>query len=356
MRVVLSGFSVSLVLGLAASAASGADIEAARQLAKSMVLPTVAPAPHDNPSTLAKVELGKQLFFDSRLSIDGSVSCNSCHNVMSSGTDNRGGSVGVRGQVGGRSSPTVFNAAFLSALMWDGRKTTLEDQSTGPLTNPVEMAMPSNDAVVERLKQIDGYKKAFAKAFGPGDSLTIQNYSKAVAAYERTLITPNSPFDKWARGEKKALSPEAQRGFAIFAETGCVSCHSGPAFAGPNLPVGTAFFQKFPTYADNAYVKKYDFLADEGRKKVTREESDNHMFRVPTLRNIATTAPYFHNGKVATLDEAIRVMAKVQLNKELPDRDVKDIFAFLKSLTGKIPEQKMPRLAETIGRTFTPAQ
>jgi cytochrome c peroxidase len=325
-------------------------------LAKTLALPTTAPFPKDNPPTPAKIELGKQLFFDARLSIDGSVSCNSCHNVMSSGTDNRPGSVGFKGQVGSRGAPTVFNAAFYSALMWDGRKTSLEDQSTGPLTNPIEMAMPSNDAVIARIKQIPGYKEAFDKAFGGKDSITIENYAKAVASYERTLITPNSSFDKWAKGDNKALSPEAQRGFALFADTGCTSCHSGPNFSGPKLPAGTPFFQKFPTFTDNSFVTKYDLLADEGRKSVTKQESDNHMFRVPTLRNVAITAPYFHNGTVTSLEEAVRVMAKVQLNKDLPDQDVKDITAFLTSLTGSVPEQKMPRLATTPGTTLTPVK
>jgi cytochrome c peroxidase len=240
--------------------------------------------------------------------------------------------------------------------MWDGRKTSLEDQATGPLLNPVEMAMPSTDAVVERLKSIEGYRTQFAKVFGGKDPVNIDNYAKAMAAYERTLITPNGAFDQWAQGNNKAISTQAQKGFATFVETGCVSCHSGPNFSGPQLPQGTAFFQRFPMFTDNDYVKKYDFLADEGRKEVTKQESDAHMFRVPTLRNVAITAPYFHNGRVVSLDEAIRVMAKVQLNKDLSPEAVQDIHAFLRTLTGPIPEQKMPHLAVTEGTTLTPAK
>jgi len=314
MQVIVPGIILGSIF--ARSMAFGADIQAARQIAKSFVLPKTAPIPANNPQSKEKIELGKQLYFDARLSIDGTVSCNSCHNVMSSGTDNRGSSVGVHGQIGDRGAPTVFNAAFLSALMWDGCKTSLEDQATGPLLNPVEMAMPSTDAVVERLKNIEGYRTQFAKVFGGKDPLTIDNYAKAVAAYERTLITPNGAFDQWALGNNKAISLEAQRGFATFVETGCASCHSGPTFSGPKLPQGTAFFQRFPMFTDNDYVKKYDFLADTGRKEVTKQDSDAHMFRVPTLRNVAITAPYFHNGRVASLDEAIRVMAKVQLNRD----------------------------------------
>ena len=341
---------------LAGSTAFAADNKAVLAMAKLQVLPTTAPAPADNPTTTAKVELGRQLFFDPRMSIDGSVSCNSCHNVMSSGTDNRAGSVGVKGQVGGRSSPTVFNAAFLSVQFWDGRAATLEDQAKGPLTNPIEMGMPNHDAVIARIKQIDGYSALFTKAFGAGDKINIDNFAKAVAAYERTLITPNSPFDKWANGNTKAISVDAQKGYAKFVETGCTSCHSGPAFAGPQLTTGTGFYQKFPTFTESEFVKKYDLSADEGRKKETKQDADAHMYRVPTLRNIAQTAPYFHNGKVATLDEAVRVMAKVQLAKDLSPSDVKEITTFLATLTGEIPEQKMPRLAQTLGKTLTPAQ
>lgn len=354
MKIVVLG--IAALLFTVQNQAFSADIKAAKQIAKTFVLPAVAPAPSNNPTTPDKVALGRKLFFDTRLSIDGTVSCNSCHNVMSSGTDNRPSSVGVGGKIGGRGAPTVFNAAFLSVQFWDGRAPSLEEQAKGPLTNPIEMAMTNHDLVISRINQISGYKAEFAKVFGPKDAVTIDNAAKAIAAYERTLITPNSPFDRWAMGHSSAMSPAAERGFATMVEVGCTSCHSGPAFAGPKLPEGTGFFQKFPTFADNDYVKKYDLLADIGRKNVTGQDSDLHMFRVPTLRNIAQTAPYFHNGKVATLEEAIRVMGKVQLNKDLSDAQVKDIFTFLTQLTGSIPEQKLPRLAETLGTTLTPAQ
>jgi cytochrome c peroxidase len=353
---MLNSSSYFLLTGaiILAAPAFSRPVTSEQRLAQSFVLPLKAPEPKDNIGNAHKVELGKQLFFDPRISMDGTVSCNSCHNVMSSGTDNRAVSAGVAGKLGGRSAPTVFNAAFYSALMWDGRKTSLEDQATGPLTNPVEMAMPSNDAVIERLKQIDGYSEGFTKAFGGKNALNIENFTKAIAAYERTLITPNSPFDQWARGDSHAISASAQRGFAKMNEIGCTSCHSGPGFSGPPLPVGTPFLQRFPTFADNEYVKKYDLQGDDGRKKVTKEESDAHMFRVPTLRNVATTAPYFHNGKVLTLHEAIRVMAKTQLNKNLAANEVEDIYNFLVTLTGSIPEQKMPRLSRTLGTSVTP--
>ena len=287
------------------------------------------------------------LFFDPRLSIDGTVSCNSCHNVMTNGTDNRPVSVGVKGQKGGRSAPTVFNAAFLSAQFWDGRAATLEDQAKGPILNPIEMGMPSEEAVLERLRKIPGYVAKFAEVFGE-NGLTYDNIAKAIAAYERTLITPNSPFDRYMRGDKSAMSEEALRGMELVQSVGCTACHTGPNFAGPaNLPVGQGFFQKFPTFTNNEYVKKYDLMSDTGLHSVTGKEEDKYMWRVPTWRNVALTAPYFHNGSVKTLDEAVRVMAKTQLNKDLKPDEVRAIVAFLNSLTGEIPPQTMPVLPQT---------
>lgn len=330
------------------------DLSPDQQLAKAFALPLKAPEPETNKYSKTKVDLGAKLFFDPRLSLDGTVSCNSCHNVMASGSDNRPVSVGIKGQLGGRSAPTVFNAAFLSVQFWDGRASSLEEQAKGPLTNPVEMGMPDHGAVVSRVDSIDEYKALFAKAFPGPNSVSIDNIAKAIASYERTLITPNSPFDRWARGDAKAMSESAKRGFKKMNEVGCTSCHSGVAFAGPSLPEGTGFFQKFPTFENNLYVSKYDLKSDLGRAKVTGNASDEHMFRVPTLRNVATTAPYFHNGKVPTLSDAIRVMAKTQLNRDLTDPEVKDIFSFLESLTGSVPTQQLPKLSVTSGTTVTP--
>ncbi len=311
-------------------------------------LPERPPVPADNPMSEAKVALGKQLFFDPRLSVDGTVSCNSCHNVMASGTDNRPVSVGVKGQHGGRNAPTVWNAAFLSVQFWDGRAASLEEQAKGPILNPVEMGMPSEEAVIERLKRIPGYVEQFERVFGKG-GLTYDNVAKAIAAYERTLLTPNSPVDRYLKGDKQALSPAAVRGMKLVQEVGCTACHFGPNFAGPPLPEGKGFFQKFPTYTDNEYVKKYDLMADLGRYEVTKDPADKHLWRVQTWRNVALTAPYFHNGKVKTLDEAVRVMAKTQLNKDLTEEQVRDIVAFLEGLTGEFPKQELPRLPETVG-------
>jgi cytochrome c peroxidase len=318
------------------------------------VLPDTPPIPGNNFQTEAKIKLGQTLFFDPRLSSTGTVSCNSCHNVMAGGEDNRPNSVGVEGQTGGRSAPTVWNSAFLSVQFWDGRAPTLEEQARGPVTNPIEMGMSDWDAVVKRLKSIPGYRALFRAAFGADNPITADNAVKAIAAYERTLITPNSPYDRHVKGEKKALTKQQVRGMNTFAEIGCLSCHFGPNFSGPQYPMGTGFFMKFPQMPGSEYDTKYKLMEDLGRYQVTGNEAHKHMWRIPTLRNVALTAPYFHNGAVPSLDEAVRVMAKTQLNKDLDNAQVQDIVAFLKALTGEFPEQTMPRLPKTPGKSVIP--
>ena len=315
------------------------------------ILPAKAPVPADNPMIPAKIELGKQLYFDPRLSRTGTVSCNSCHNVMAGGDDARPTSVGIEGQLGERSAPTVWNSAFLSVQFWDGRAPTLEEQAKGPITNPVEMGMPKHDLAVQRIKSIPGYGQAFQQVFGGENPVNIDNIVKAIASYERTLITPDSAFDRFAKGDQNALNASAQRGLKLVQEVGCTSCHSGPNFAGPQLPVGQGFYMKFPRFP-NDYVQKYDLTADSGRFNVTKKEEDRNVWRVAPWRNIALTAPYFHNGSVPTLDEAVRVMAKSQLDKTLTDQQVTDIVAFLNSLTGQFPQQAMPRLPDVIDATL----
>ena len=314
-------------------------------VALAQALPTTAPAPADNPTTAEKVALGQMLYHDPRLSSSGTVSCASCHNTMLGGEDNRGGSVGVGGQVGGRSAPTVWNAAFNTVQFWDGRAASLEEQAAGPVTNPIEMGMKSWDDVVARLKTIDGYQKAFEKAFGK-DSISKDSATKAIAAYERTLITPNSAFDKYVKGNKSAMTEQQVRGMNKAVELGCTGCHSGPAFNGP----GT--FQKFPVIDNGFFEAKFDFKKDKGLAEVTNKKEDENFWKVPTLRNIALTAPYFHNGKVKTLDKAVKLMAKLQLGKDLSKGEVADIVAFLDALTGEFPKQKMPVLPATSGSTF----
>jgi cytochrome c peroxidase len=308
-------------------------------------LPTTAPAPADNPTTAEKVELGKMLYHDPRLSSTGTVSCASCHNAMLGGEDNRPNSMGVNGQTGGRSSPTVWNSAFNSVQFWDGRAASLEAQAAGPVTNPIEMGMKNWDDVVARLKTIEGYNKAFTAVFGE-NSINQENATKAIAAYERTLITPNSPYDKYVKGDKSALDAQQVRGMEKFAALGCAGCHSGAAFNGGGS------FQRFPVNDNAFFAAKYEFKKDKGKAEVSKKQEDEHLWKVPTLRNIALTAPYFHNGGVKTLDEAVQIMGKLQLDKELSKEEVADIVAFLNSLTGEFPKQQMPILPPTSGKTF----
>ena len=318
-------------------------------------LPDKAPTPADNPPSEAKIELGKTLYFDPRLSEHGTLSCNSCHNLMAAGDDNRPNSIGMHDARGGRSAPTVWNSAFYSVQFWDGRAATLEDQAKGPMVNPVEMGMGTLDVAMGRLQKIPGYQTQFAAAF-PGEAkpITADNAAKAIAAFERTLITPNSPYDRFVKGEKTALNEQQVRGMDSFAELGCTACHSGANFSGPTLPVGTGFFMKFPTFPGSEFDAKYDLVKDNGRYEVTKQEADRHLFRVPTLRNIALTAPYFHTGTVPTLDLAVRVMAKTQLDKELTDAQAGDLVAFLNALTGEFPQIAMPRLPGTPNMSVIP--
>lgn len=341
-------FEIKRILGALSLAAVSLSVSAIEWQA----LPAKAPEPAANPTTPAKVELGKMLYHDPRLSSNGVLSCNSCHNVMGAGDDNRSGSIGVKDQVGGRSAPTVYNSAFSSVQFWDGRAPSLEEQARGPVTNPGEMGMKSWDDVVARLKAMPEYNKAFAAAFSGENSVTADNAVKAIAAYERTLITPNSPYDKYVKGDKAALTEQQVRGMNTFAEVGCVGCHSGPAFNGPQLPEGTGFYQKFPGNENGVLEAKYGFSNDLGRFEATKDASDKHFFKVPTLRNIALTAPYFHNGKVQTLEEAIKVMGTLQLNKDLSSEQVADIAAFLNGLTGEFPKIEMPRLPAYANKAF----
>jgi len=318
------------------------------QIAHGEALSNQPPIPADNPQSEAKIELGKTLYFDPRLSSTGTVACASCHNVMAGGEDNRPNSVGVLNQRGGRSAPTVWNAAFQSVQFWDGRAASLEEQAKGPVTNPIEMGMKDWPEVITRLQEIPGYEPLFKAAFGEG-KITAENVVKAIAAYERTLITPNSAYDRYLKGDKQAMTEQQVKGMETFEQVGCSTCHAGANFSGP--PMEKGFFMKFPTYPGSPYDAKYQLLKDQGRYGVTKQKTDKHFWRVPTLRNIALTAPYFHNGAVPTLEEAVRVMAKTQLNKDLTKEQVQDLVAFLNALTGEFPSQTMPRLPETVGKS-----
>lgn len=299
-------------------------------------LPEAPPIPSDNPLTAEKVALGRQLYFDTRLSLNNKISCNTCHNLKTGGVDHRPFSTGALGKPGRRSTPTVLNAAYQSVQFWDGRAESLEAAVKDHLFDPTVMAMPGEQKVVEAVRRSPNYRKQFIRAFGTRDAVTLDNIAKAIAGFVRTLATPDSAFDRYVRGDKHALSEQAVRGMEEFKSAGCVACHFGDNFSGPPVPMGEGFYELFPNYLGSEYDKKYNLVTDDqGRYEATRDPIHKRLFHVPTLRNIALTAPYFHTGSVPTLEEAVKVMAVTQLRKELSDRQVKDIVAFLNSLTGK---------------------
>lgn len=316
-----------------------------------MPLPKHSPVPEDNLMTPAKIELGKQLYFDPRLSYSGTVSCSSCHNVMAGGEDGRALSVGALGKKGKRSAPTLWNVAFQTVYFWDGRAPSLEAAIKEHLTSPTEMGMPDEASVISRLSLITGYRDEFSHIYHKGKSLSYDNIAKSIAAYIRTLVTPNSPFDRYLEGDKDAIPASAIRGHHEFIEIGCASCHFWVNLSGPvpglAFQMGEGFYELFPNFQGSKYDKMYKLKDDIGRYLVTKEDIHRRMWRVQSLRNVAVTAPYFHNGNVKTLEEAVRVMVKTELDKELTDQQLSDIISFLNTLTGEFPEQRMPRLPAT---------
>ena len=307
-------------------------------------LPEEAPAPDYNPTTPEKVELGKKLFFEPRLSMTQTISCNSCHNLSMTGADNVPFSIGHEGARGGRNSPTVLNAAIHTAQFWDGRAETLEEQAAGPITNPVEMAMPADDHgqfVVDTISSIPGYQKEFREVFGRRNPVSMENITHAIAAFERTLMTPGR-FDRWLEGDDKALNRQEKRGLKTFIDVGCAGCHTGPALG------GNAFFKM-------GLVEEYPNQDDLGRYEVTGEEHDKMVFKVPSLRNVATTEPYFHDSSVWTLEEAVVAMGKYQLGREFSKKELNDMVAFLKALDGDRLQMDLPLLPPSGPDTPRPA-
>lgn len=274
-------------------------------------LPEQAPSPAANPTTPAKVALGQQLFRDPLLSRDGTVSCASCHDVDGlAGADGLPVSVGIDRQSGTRNAPTVWNAAFQSVLFWDGRAASLEEQARGPLTNPLEMDMPSHSAVEERVRGVAHYRKAFAEIFGAGEAITIDRIVDAIAAYERTLITTDTPYDRFVRGDPDALTVAQRRGMSLFQSMGCILCHYGPNFSAASLFDSGMPLRIFPVNP-TPYEQHYALLDDGGAGDV----SGHGAWRVPSLRNVALTGPWLHNGAVTKLEEVVRIMAAAQLGR-----------------------------------------
>ncbi len=274
--------------------------------------------------------LGYYLYYDTRLSLKGNNSCNSCHNLKTFGVDNKSFSPGDEGKLGGRNSPSTFNAALHTTQFWDGRTGTIESQAGMPVLNPVEMNIPSEKFMVARLQSIPMYQQMFRNAFpNEKEPISYANMRKAIGTFEHVLVTP-SRFDDYLNGNTEALTKEEKAGMLNFVLTGCATCHNGPA-------VGGNSFQKFGVHHPyNEYTKSAKI--DMGRFDVSKEEYDRFYFKTPSLRNIAHTYPYFHDGSVDSLPKAIHIMAKVQLNKELSKEEVESIAAFLKTMTADIPD------------------
>ena len=312
-------------------------------------LPEQAPSPAHNPTTPQKVALGETLFFDKSLSRDGTLSCASCHDLYKhAGADGRSTSLGIDQQTGDRNAPTVWNTAFQTMFFWDGRAPSLEEQAKGPLVNPVEMGMPSLSDVEQKVRAQEHYLKAFAEVFGKGTVITIEHIAQAIAAYERSLITSDTPYDRFVRGDIDALSPAQVRGMALFQTVGCITCHHGPNFSAASIfdsSMPQRIFPSNPIPEEQRYnlLLKYNKASDTNRG----------VWRVPSLRNVALTGPWLHNGAVTELEEVVRIMAAGQLGRaghyllwsdkdstmrehnqpKLTDQEVKDIVAFLNALS-----------------------
>ncbi|MDO4998213.1 MAG: cytochrome c peroxidase [Neisseria sp.] len=296
-------------------------------------LPDVKAHQKEMGFTDEQVQLGKQLYYEPRLSLANDISCNTCHGLTTKGVDGKPTSPGHKGALGARNSPTSLNSGVLGMQFWDGRAANVEEQAKGPMINPVEMAMPDHPAVEKKIQAIPGYAEQFAKFYADkGGKASIDNIVHAIGAFERTLLTP-SRWDDFLKGDVNALNAQEKRGVRAFVGNGCIACHSG-------MNLGGDTFQKF------GLIKPYwDFIDDKkrdtGRHEVTKKEEDKYFFRTSPLRNVADTAPYFHNGSVADLGKAVAIMGETQLGKTLSQQDIDDIVAFLKATSGEVPANAM---------------
>ena len=328
MKIInIAGF-VSAFLFMATSSVFADDAGLLMSRASRIFSPLPEAMPGSEDDTPERIALGKKLYFEKRLSINDSQSCASCHILDNgaAGVDNLATSPGARGEKGTRNSPTVLNAGWQDSQFWDGRAEDLVEQAKGPILNPIEMGMPDEKTVEQKIAGISEYQDAFAKAF-PGEkpAISYQNIAEAIAAFERTLITP-SRFDDFMNGDVDALSETEQRGLKTFIKVDCKSCHDGKLLGGE-------------TYEPLGKEHAYENQTDQGIYTLTKDEDDRMFFKVAPLRNVALTAPYFHDGKIKMLDEAVRKMGKLQLDEELSDQQVSDIVSFLKTLTDKNREQ-----------------
>lgn len=285
----------------------------------------ITPLPESVPLDARKVALGDRLFHDPRLSRDDSVACASCHALDKGGVDGRQRSIGIGGQTVAVNAPTVFNSGFNFKQFWDGRAESLEDQIDGPLNHPKEMGS-SWPEVIGKLKNDAAYVSAFANIYP--DGIQEKNIKDAIATFERALVTPNSRFDQYLKGDRNAMTADELKGYRLFKSYGCIACHQG-------VNIGANMFERLGVMGDYFKDRGEIAQADLGRFNVTKNEEDKHMFKVPSLRNVALTAPYFHDGSAATLEQAVTIMGKYQLGVAIPLSDVALIVAFLKTLTGE---------------------
>jgi cytochrome c peroxidase len=339
-------------LGVLAGACSKEPAAPAVEPPKTTIAPSeltaFAPLPVDVPAASGAatddlVALGKMLYFEPRLSKSQKISCNSCHDLATYGVDNQPTSDGHKGQLGDRNSPTVLNAAAHFAQFWDGRAADVEAQAKGPVLNPVEMAMPAEPVVVRVLESMPEYVDLFARAFPTEKKpVTYDNMAKAIGAFERKLMTP-SRWDQFLKGDQTALTPEEQAGFKTFVAVGCKTCHAGALLGG-------SFYQKL------GVAKPFPRVADPGRAKLTKNEADRGVFKVPSLRNIEKTGPYFHDGQTPDLDRAVRDMGEYQLGRALTDQETRQIIDFLNVLTGTVDPElaKPPVLPPSTAKTPKP--
>lgn len=283
-----------------------------------------SPIPESLAHNPAIAKLGKKLFFDPRLSKNDTISCSSCHQIDKNGADSLAFSIGINNQAGTLNTPTIYNAIFNIAQFWDGRAGNLFLQIKDPILNSHEMAMPSMDFLIKKLSKIEEYNTSFKKLFK--DGLTENNFFTAITEYEKTLITPNSKFDNFLKGEKNALNQKEKNGLKHFKDLGCVSCHNG-------INLGGNMYQKYGVVHE--YIGKNNQL---GRYNISKNPDDKYVFKVPSLRNIELTSPYLHDGSIQSLNESIDKMAYYQLGRKLNEKTINEIAAFLKTLTGKKPE------------------
>lgn len=355
----IPAFLLTLILALAsmAVAAQSPDREALMSMAQRLFapLPEAVEKP-DNPLTEAKIELGKMLFYDPRLSQSGFISCNSCHNLATYGVDNLPTSLGHRWAVGPRNSPTVLNAALHRTQFWDGRAADVEEQAKGPILNPIEMAIPGEAYAVNRIASMPSYVEWFERAF-PDEKkpLNYQNIANAIGAFERTLTTPDR-FDKFLKGDAHALSDDELAGLQVFVDYGCVGCHGGAALGGDVLARFGVVESYWEATREFITIDQPTIPMDVGRFAVTQEASDLYVFKAPSLRNITRTYPYFHDGSVWNLRDATQIMARVQLGREMADEDLDKLMMFYQALEGTIPEYalKLPILPAASEHTERP--